>query len=328
MNRDRHIAWRHAAAARAFQFVFPALQRAFFRSKELEFATKKIADPTRVTLPTRHGTIEALIFAPTDADLADLAGRGERPPVHLRTHGGAFIVQYPIEEGNVARYLASEVGCYVVIPDYTAAPQARHPVAEQQCYDALQWVRSMADSRGWDAERVSVGGPSAGGQLALEVALQAIDAGSYLPVAITSEYGVADVSRTNAQRTSSKRMPIVAPPLMNLVRNTYFKDVDLTSGMVSPILHPRLAELPPTLVMTAEFDTLRHESNDLAVQLDKLGVEVTHREFAGVDHGFTHQKPAGTAREAIRMIGDHLHTAYARALDPADSTTIQDGHPR
>ena len=65
--------------------------------------------------------------------------------------------------------------------------------------------------------------------------------------------------------------------------------------------------------MTAEFDTLKHEGNALAKRLKELGVEVTHREFAGADHAFTHQKPFDVAREAIAMIGEHLRKAYRAA---------------
>lgn len=101
---------------------------------------------------------------------------------------------------------------------------------------------------------------------------------------------------------------------MRLVRNTYFKDVDLTSPQASPLLHPALDRLPPTLIMTAEFDTLRQESDELAAKLRDLGVSVTHHQFPGVDHGFTHRKPVETARDAIVMIGDHLAAAYRGAL--------------
>lgn len=308
------ISGRQAFAARAFQFVYPAMQRMFYRSPELEFATKTIAAPLTVTVPTRHGDIPALVFAPTDEDITAQLKRGETPPVHVLTHGGAFIIQYPQEEGNVARYLASELGAYVVIPDYLAAPQAQHPVAEQQTYDTFLWARENATRFGWDGDRMTVGGPSAGGQLALEVALQAIDAGTYVPLAVSTEYGVADMSRANAERPSTKKNPVVSPALMSLVHGTYFKGVDWKSPLASPIYHPRLAELPPTLVMTAEFDTLKNESNDLANKLRDLGVDVTHHEFPGVDHGFTHQKPVDVAKAAITMLGDHLRTAYNAAL--------------
>lgn len=317
MQRDPRIERRHAYAARAFQLVYPAIQRLFFAPSELEFAPKAIAPPERLEVPTRHGRIGALVFSPTREDLAAQRARGERAPVHLLTHGGAFILQYPQEEGNVARYLAATVGCVVVIPDYVAAPQACFPVAEEQCLDALAWIRAAADLHGWDRDRICVGGPSAGGKLALSVALAAIDAGGFVPLAVTSEYGCADIGRPDAARTSAKRFPVVGPALMRLVRNTYYVGCDLRSPQVSPLYHPRLAEMPPTLIMTAEYDTLRHESNDLAAELERLGVSVTHREFPGVDHGFTHQKPVATARAAVTMIARHLRTAFEGALYPA-----------
>jgi acetyl esterase len=63
--------------------------------------------------------------------------------------------------------------------------------------------------------------------------------------------------------------------------------------------------------MTAAFDTLPHEMNDLAADLTAKEVQVTHREFDGVDHGFAHTKPAEVAREAITMIGNLLRKVYA-----------------
>ncbi|MFJ7439689.1 alpha/beta hydrolase [Methylorubrum thiocyanatum] len=314
MQRDPRIERRHAYVARAFQLVYPAIQKLFFAPSELEFAPKAIAPPERLELMTRHGRMEALVFSPTREDLAAQRARGDLAPVHLLTHGGAFILQYPREEGNVARYLAATVGCVVVIPDYAAAPQACFPVAEEQCFDALLWIREVADRHGWDRDRITVGGPSAGGKLALSVALAAIDAGGFVPLAVTSEYGCADIGRSDAERTSAKRFPVVGPALMRLVRSTYYVGCDLRSPQVSPLYHPRLSEMPPTLIMTAEFDTLRHESNDLAVELERRGVAVTHREFPRVDHGFTHQKPVETARAAVTMIARHLHTAFDGAL--------------
>jgi acetyl esterase len=58
--------------------------------------------------------------------------------------------------------------------------------------------------------------------------------------------------------------------------------------------------------MTAAYDTLRHEMNDLAADMTAKGVQVTHRQVDAVDHGFTHTKPTEVAREAITLIGDLL----------------------
>jgi acetyl esterase len=51
--------------------------------------------------------------------------------------------------------------------------------------------------------------------------------------------------------------------------------------------------------------------NDLAADMAAKGVQVTHKQFAGVDHGFTHAKPVEVARESLQMIGEHLREAYA-----------------
>jgi acetyl esterase len=73
----------------------------------------------------------------------------------------------------------------------------------------------------------------------------------------------------------------------------------------------QLAPFPPTLILTAEYDTLRHEMNDLAADLHAKSVPITNRQFDGVDHGFTHTKSAEVAREAITMIADLLRKAHA-----------------
>jgi len=314
MPRNDPLIRRGAALqARMFQAVYPVVWRLRYSSPELQFATRPVAGPRKVTIPTRHGDLAALVYAPAAGDIQRQEAAGVLPPVHLITHGGAFIIRVPGQEDNVARYLASEVGAFAVIPDYDTAPAVRFPVAEQEAYDAFRWVHENGAVMGWDGDRISAGGPGAGGKLALNVALQAIDDGYGRPVAVCSEYGVADLSMPDELRTSQKKRPVAGPGLMKLVRETYFADADVTSPLASPARHPRLAELPPTLILTAGHDTLRHESNALARTIAALGVPVTYREFPCADHGFTHTKPVVTARAAIRLLGAHLTRAYDTA---------------
>ncbi|MCW2786687.1 MAG: alpha/beta hydrolase [Marmoricola sp.] len=310
LRRDPKVAWGPAFQARAFQAVFPMVFR-IQSSPRTYFNTKKIEPPTKVLVPTRHGDVPTLVYAPTAATIEDAARAGRRPPAHLITHGGAFIIRVPEQEDNVAQYLASSVGCYVVIPDYDSAPQVCFPVAEEQTYDVFRWMHESGSAEGWDVERISVGGPSAGGKYAVSVVTQAIDDGYHLPVALTAEYGCVDFVRSDTDRTSTAKRPVVPPALMKLVRNTYFVGADVHDPLVSPFHYERLEDFPPTLILTAELDTLRREMTEFADKLANVGVDVTYREFAGVDHGFTHAKPVAVAREAIMMIGDHLKKAYA-----------------
>jgi acetyl esterase len=78
-----------------------------------------------------------------------------------------------------------------------------------------------------------------------------------------------------------------------------------------------LAGLPPTLILTGGCDTMRHEMNALAEDLQARRVRVIHRQFPGADHYFTHTKPAEVARTAIVMIGDLLRQAYSDPMTGA-----------
>jgi acetyl esterase len=307
---DPAIATRHALAARAMQAVFPFIFWRSYSSDDTQFATKKIADPTKIKIPTRHGEITALVWKPTDEDIAATRQQGQVPPVHFVTHGGGFIVRRPEQEDNVARYIASELGAYVVAPDFDTAPKVIHPVSEHQAYDAFRWVHDNADLYGWDPNRLSIGGASAGTQVAFTVVQQAIEAGTYVPVALSSEFGVTDLARPDELRTSPIKRPVVPPPLMQLIRDTYFVNADLTHPLASPFYYDRLGEYPPTLILTAEYDTLLTEMEEIGRKMAAQGAEVTYQEFAGVDHGFTHAKPAHVAFQALWAIKEHLRKAY------------------
>lgn len=311
LRSDPAIKFRHAAAARAMQAAFPFVMWRNYSSPDVQFATKEIGKPDEITIPTRHGEIRALIYKPTDEDIAASLVAGRRPPVHFITHGGGFIVRRPEQEDNVARYLASEIGAYVVLPDFDTAPTVIHPVSEQQAYDAFVWVHQHGEQMGWDGDRLSIGGASAGTQVAFAVVEQAIEAGGFVPVAMSSEFGVLDMARPDELNTSPLKRPVVPQQLMQLVRHTYFVDADLADPLVSPARYGRLTEYPPTLILTGEYDTLRAQMAEVAEEMAARGVGVTYRDFAGVNHGFTHAKPAEVAREALQMIGEHLRKAYA-----------------
>ncbi len=283
--------------------------------KELFFARRRVAEPAEIRVPTRHGPVRCLVYRPP-AGAPRPGGSDRPPPVHVQLHGGGFYGRYPAQDAHIATYLASDVGAIVVSVDYDVTPQVRFPVAEEECYDVAVWVAETAATNGWDANRISVGGESAGGKLAINVCQMAHMSGAFRPRALVTAFAVADVTR--ADRTSAKRGAKIAPWLQRLVNDTYFVDAARrTEPIASPLYDENLAHaLPATLIMTGEDDTLAAEMDHIARLLQAADVSVVHRRFAKTDHGFTHGPPIETAREAIGLIGEHLRTAFDRS-DPA-----------
>ncbi|OBK81450.1 alpha/beta hydrolase fold domain-containing protein [Mycobacterium sp. 1164985.4] len=271
--------------------------------RSFRFTSRHIAGPGRINVPTRHGSVGCLIYQPHPA--APLADASGGPPVTLHLHGGAFIVRNPRQEEYLAEYIAAEVGAVVVLPDYATAPQVQYPVAEQQCYDIARWLRHEGSHYGWDTSRMSLSGASAGAKLAVNVCQQSREDDELNWRAALLTFPVTDLSRFD--RTSAKKRARISPTIQRLAIEAYVVDPSVRrEPLASPVFDTALAEaMPPSLVMTGEFDTLGPEGDALASELARRGVATTHRRFPGIDHGFTRSQ-ADAAREAMALIGAHL----------------------
>jgi acetyl esterase len=81
---------------------------------------------------------------------------------------------------------------------------------------------------------------------------------------------------------------------------------------VAPLRAKSLAKLPPSLVITAEFDPLRDEAEELAGRLQAEGNRTILARYGGAVHGFVSISPAAQAsRLALQQSVDFLRSALA-----------------
>ncbi len=292
----------------------------------VSLTTRAVAAPEAVSVPTRHGDVRVFITRPPADALR--APAGQAPPVHLHFHGGAFLVGAPWQDEHLVRLVAGEVGAVVVNVDYTTAYGTRFPRAHEECYDVLRWVRASGETRGWDADRVSVSGVSAGGNLALGILEQARRAGDPPLRAAALIVPFVDAAAGPEQYVSpmppsgGAPAPFVSARLVRISQGAYFADAARrTDPLASPIHNEAgLPALPPTLVVTAEHDTVRVFDQRFADKASAAGADVTYVCIPGVDHGFPQSaKPQDAA--AVRQLAELVRVHLAQHLAPTGSTT-------
>jgi acetyl esterase len=265
--------------------------------------SRPIDPPAEITVPTRHGNVRCLVFRPhPEAPLAGTATT--RPPLHIEIHGGGMVLRNLHEDDHICRYLASEVGCVVLSIDYHAAPQVLFPVAEHECFDVLAWAVTNAEQWGWDPERISVGGGSAGAKFAINVAQQAATAGIPLRAA-TLAYPIIDL--TDVPRSSPKARPAISPTVIKLVQAAYYVDESTRRDpLASPVFDEELAQkMPPTLIQAGIQDSLLTDARILAERLREGGVPVQCTDYDS-DHAFTVSPKSEHLRRSVQEVADFL----------------------
>ena len=203
----------------------------------------------------------------------------------LYTHGGGWIGGHLGVCDEPVRALANETGATIVATTYHLAPEARFPTQPNDVFAALQWLHANAARLGIDPRRVAAVGDSAGGNLIAVTAIRARDAG--LPFAAqVLIYPVIDRRCRGASKDTYADGYLVTRAAVDWFWDHYLaKPSDIESPLASPLNAASLAGLPPTLILTAEYDPSRDEAIEYGEALRAAGNEVRQVQFPGLIHG-------------------------------------------
>ena len=235
------------------------------------------------------GDVTDTMFHANGADipLRIYTPRGKGPfPVLVYYHGGGWVIADINTYDASCRELADGAKTIVVSVGYRQAPGNKFPAAANDAYEALLWTQANAPSFKGDTHRISVGGESAGGNLATVTAMMARDQHTAMPIHQLLIYPVANMNFS----TPSYKANAMAKPL-NLAMMKWFyryylrSPADGANPYVSP-LRGSLAHLPPATVITAQIDPLMSDGKEYVEKLKAAGVPVTYRNYNGVTHEF------------------------------------------
>ena len=277
----------------------PAIRAAAKRAMQPQ-AGAPVASVENLLAPGPAGPIPIRLYKPhLEAAL---------PPI-LFIHGGGFVFCDLDTHDGLCRELAVASGCAVASVEYRLAPEYPFPAALEDCEAALRWLNGSAESLGLGGEGFALCGDSAGGNLALATALSLRDSGP-LPIAIGLFYPLLDPSCGSRSIAECGDDYLLTPDGIRWFWDSYLgMQVDQADPRVD-LLQADLRGLPPTIVVTAEFDPLRDEGEELAARMEASGVSVKLRRFPGMIHGFaTMTDLTPLARDAIGFVASFIHSA-------------------
>ncbi|TMH26577.1 MAG: alpha/beta hydrolase, partial [Betaproteobacteria bacterium] len=193
--------------------------------------------------------------------------------------------------------------------DYRLAPEHPFPAALDDAVTATIWAGTHAVDLGGTPGPIVVCGESAGGNLA---AVSCLQLRSNPRVSIRYQVLLQPVVDFTLSFPSSA-MPdtecLVPRDDLAWYYRTYRGDqCDPSDPRVSPIYAEDLSGLPPALIITAEYDTLRDEAQAYAERLKSAGVATHYICANGMVHGFLQMRGiVPDAQSAIEEIARALN---------------------
>jgi acetyl esterase len=266
--------------------------RARFRRETQVFAPA----PTAVgavrdfTIPGPGGDIPVRHYVPPE---------GTRAPLTVYAHGGGFVIGDLDTHDEPCRLLCRHAGVHVLSVDYRLAPEHPFPAGLEDLRAALRWAHAHAAELGANRTRVTVGGDSAGGNLAAVACLLELTQGTP-PVAQLLIYPAVDSETPRPSQRDFDRGWFLTQADRDGFEAAYLggSGVHGDDPRVSPLLAPSLAGMPPALVVTAAFDLLRDEGEAFADALRWAGTEAGLLRIGGLGHGFLHMTGVTPAAKA------------------------------
>jgi acetyl esterase len=242
------------------------------------------------------------------------AGQGPFP-ILVWFHGGGWVVGDLETADPTARHLTVGAGCVVVSVDYRLAPESKFPGPLDDCYAATTWAAQNAPRLHGRADRIAVGGDSAGGNLAAAVALMARDRGGPPLVFQLLVYPVTAWNFDTASYRGNADGYGLTRDGMRWFWDHYLRDpADASNPYAAPLVAQNLSALPSALVVTAEFDPLRDEGEAYARRLQAAGIPTRCSRYSGMIHGFFGMPAAlDKARQAIAEAATALREAFTAA---------------
>ncbi len=235
-------------------------------------------------------------------------------PVLLYLHGGGWCLGSINSCANFCADVAERANCCVVALNYPLAPEAPYPAALNSCVEAFHFIKANAKKWGADSTLVSIGGDSAGGNLAIATA--------FLVKGVRSIVPIYPVTKLQPERSVSYIKYAQGYGNDTELLHTFYKAYVGTDSVANPLISVGLApdsllrRLPPMLLLSAGHDVLAHQGQEFAERVQKAThLPVDYQLFPTATHLFITVSGQPTAyAQAVQLVSQFLAPTSKRAV--------------
>ena len=254
--------------------------------------------------------VEQTRLGPVPAERIDLPGL-DRQRVLLHLHGGGYTTGSPRTHRALVAHLAAAAGRPAFSLDYRLAPEHPFPAALD---DAEAAYRALL-RRGFRPTDIAVAGDSAGGGLAVALALRLRDRGVGQPACLVLVSPWTDLTLSDPSTHDDRRDVLLRTSWLDRSAEDY-AGADRSRPEVSPAFAD-LRRLPPVTIHVGATELLRADSDRLADRLVRDGVPVDVRRLDGMWHVWhLHAGLVAAPTRAVRELGAVIRTAASPGEQP------------
>jgi len=271
---------------------------------------EKVAARSRMAMGTRirHATIAGI-----ECDWV-VPKTCDESRVLLFLHGGAYVMGSSKTHRAMASHIARAAGVRVLLPNYRLAPENPFPAGLEDCVAVYrQLLRSDVS-----ADKLMIGGDSAGGGMTMATLLSLKKAGDPMPAAACLMSPWLDLAMEGESiKTRADKDPWFHAEDMPKVVAHYCLSNQLRDPLVSP-LYGDMHGLPPMLIQVGDHEILLSDSTRLSDKITAAGGQVTLQVWPDMWHVF--QFFVGKMPESKRAIQD-MGVFLKAQLDAAEVRT-------
>ena len=264
------------------------------------------------TIPTTGGSVPVRIYLP--------ASRGPHP-ILIYLHRGGWCYGDLDTTHDSALRIAHHTGWVVITVDYRLSPEYAFPAALQDAFAVLKWASQPENAlpmRG-NPQQIVLCGEGAGGNLAAALCLMNRDRQGPPIASQVLIDPILDLLHTD--RISYQRYAAgydLTPADVSFFIQQYIHDPVLAMDpIISPLLSPDLANLPPALIVSAELSILRSEGEEYVQKLQQARVPVRHWLAIGLKHGFFSQQHV---LPRAHFYAGHIYDMMTGMISTTDNT--------